>query len=237
MHSAHNKILCLGTKKNLSPGFARILRPETPCDTARFPTGPTGAQLTSASAHGHDEWASPDARSSHPANVGLLLSQARRARRFQSFPHHSLTTDHEARSHSTSLTRRNTSSEFQLPTAASASASHGRSRTREHLKPHGSRHRPPAPFSGDPVIPDASPPLSVHHPDAATCRRSPFRRPLRPRSSPTRRQRPRLTSPCPSTSRTRNTPHGPQPRRRCLCTTPSIPCPKSSRYARAAPYD
>jgi hypothetical protein len=145
--------------------------------------------------------------------------------------------DHEARSHSTSLTRRNTSSEFQLPTAASASASHGRSRTREHLKPHGSRHRPPAPFSGDPVIPDASPPLSVHHPDAATCRRSPFRRPLRPRSSPTRRQRPRLTSPCPSTSRTRNTPHGPQPRRRCLCTTPSIPCPKSSRYARAAPYD
>lgn len=82
-----------------SPGFARILRPETACDTARFPTGPTGAQLTSASAHGHDEWASPDARSPHLANLGLLLSHARRARRFQSFPHHSLTTtrhDHTA---------------------------------------------------------------------------------------------------------------------------------------------
>lgn len=69
------------------------MRPETACDTARFPTGPTGAQLTSASAHGHDEWASPDARSPHPANLDLLLSQARRARRFQSFPHYSLTTD------------------------------------------------------------------------------------------------------------------------------------------------
>jgi len=161
--------------------------------------------------------------------ISAFFSQARRARarRFQSIPHHSV-------SHGSS-TQHKPLPEHSQPQPQP----HTTRPNRRAPQPHATvqrRSQPSAPPAIRPLqSPDASTSPSAD-PDAATCRRRPFRRPPRPRSSP--------TSPCPSTSRTRSTPHGqrgPQPRRRCrrcLRTTPSTPCPKSSRYiTRAAPYD
>jgi len=243
-----------------TPGFARILRPKMVALNARrtalpypychMPTGhiclgtAISAQKRPATLRGFSQaqrvrnsfLLRPTAATMGQPRCPVLgprvsaFSQARRARarRFQSIPHHSV-------SHGSSTQ----ASPGTLPTATSHHTA-----DRRAPQPHATvqrRSQPSAPPAiRSPQSPDASPSPSAD-PDAATCRRSPFRRPPRPRSSPTSlrrrpRSRPRPTSPCPSTSRTRSTPHGqrgPQPRRRwrrCLRTTPSTPCPKSSRY-------